>query len=249
MKFMSRGNRSPQTPSPPITPVTPSPPITLSSVSRSSFPKTLYLYKSASETVKTWAKLNPAFKIQVYNNTETEQFLLEEFGVLHRDIFRLIPDEDIQSKFMGICILFAYGGFYSDIGNVPLVSLEQFIESDVDFVTCNSYLNTLNSYWGDMKFNFNPSFIASQKESPILKNCLDWYVQRYKANTPYSYLGWNMTRAFTEVLILENYSPSDGVYDANTMKIQILKECFDTKSHNVYCEYGKKSVIDNNSFA
>ena len=249
MKFIARGKpaspRSPlhspiQTPpiqTPPIQ--TPSPPITPLRI-RAPFPKTLYLYSPDPKRSTAWTNLHPGYTICVYDVTQCEEFLLEEFGVLHRDIFRLIPDEDIQSKFVGVCILFAYGGFYSDIGNEPLVSLEQFIESDVDFVICNSYLSAIN-------FNFNPSFIASHKDNPILKNCLDWYVRHYNANTPYSFLEWNMMRAFTEVLNLENYSSVDGIYRSGALKIQTLKECFDSKRHTIYCEYDKKRVI-NSSF-
>ena len=52
-----------------------------------------------------------------------------------------------------------------------------------------------------------------------------------------------MMRAFTEVLNLDNYSSVDGVYSSGALKIQILKECFDTKSHTVYCEYRGESVM------
>lgn len=175
----------------------------------------------------------------MFDDKQCEEFLLEEFGVLHHNIFRLIPDEDIQSKFLGVCLLYVYGGFYSDPGNEPVASFDSFIESNVDFVTCNSYLSTIN-------FNFNPSFIASYKENPILKNCLDWYVRQYAAQQPYSFLGWNMMKAFTEILNLDN-SSADGVYSSGDLKIQILKECFDSKLHTVYCEYDNKRVI-NNSF-
>jgi hypothetical protein len=239
MKFISRGNRSPQSPITPPLLSTPSPPVTPSPVRRLSFPKTLYLYKSAPVNINAWTVLNPDYTIHVYDDKQGEEFLLEEFGVLQRDIFRLIPDEDIQSKFLGVCLLYVYGGFYSDAGNEPVAPFDSFIESTVDFVTCNSYLSTIN-------FNFNPSFLASYKENPILKNCIDWYVQQYKAQIPYSFLDWNMMRAFTEILNLEN-SSADGVYSSGDLKIQILKECFDSKLHTVYCEYDRKRVI-NNSF-
>ena len=226
MKIISRSNRSLQTPSPPVTPVslhTPSPPVTPTSVSRLSFPKMLYLYNPTPKNINAWAKLNPDFEIQVCSPTEMEQFLLGELGEIYHNIFRHITDKEIQSTFLGVCLLYVYGCIYSDTGNVPIVSLDSFIESDVDFITCNSYLNNMNSHRNNIKINFKPSFIESHKDNSILKNCLEWYIQRYETNTPYSYVDWNMMRAFTDILSVTNYSSSDGVYHANTMKIQILK--------------------------
>jgi len=178
-----------------------------------------------------------------------KQFLLGEFDEIYYNIFSFISDEDIKSKFIGVCLLYVYGGIYSDAGNEPIVSVDTFIESGVDFITCNSYLSAMNSYRNDMNFNFNPTFMVSHKKNPILKNCLDWYVQRYETNTPYTYTGWNMMRAFTDVLKLDNCSSSDGLYDTDTMKIQILNECFDSNHHTVYYEYGKKRLININSLA
>lgn len=256
MKFLSRGVRSPpasplslQTPplslqTPPLeSPLleTPPPPI-----NRAPFPKTLYIYKSISKNIAAWVSLNPDYDIKVCDDMENDTFLLEEFGTLHRDIFRFIKDEEIQSTFLGICLLYAYGGFYSDMGNEPCISLDNFIESDIDFVTCNSYL--CETSWSDMKINFNPTFIASQKKSQILKNCIDWYVKRYKAKQPYTYLDWSIMKALTEVLDLNNYSSTDGIYRSGALKVQIIKECVENKTYNVYYEYKRKRVININNF-
>lgn len=199
----------------------------------------MYFYDSNHS--EAWIKLNPDYEVHVFDVTMCEQFLIDEFGDVYRDIFQFIADEAIKMKFWAICILYAYGGVYSDIDNEPLVPLDQIIDYDIDFVTCNSYLQTFN-------FNFNPSFIASHKDDPILKKCIDWYINRYTTKLPYSFLEWSGMRALTDVLQLDNFSSSDGIFIADTMKIQIIKECFDTKSHTVYCEYGGKRVINISSF-
>ena len=256
MKLISRGIRSPpaspislKTPVSVKTPVsiqTPSPPVT--PTSRQAFPNTLYFYKPAHHKTKdysdVWAKLNPTYEIQVFDTAQCEQFLLDKYGELYCDIFRFITDETIQSEFLGICILYAHGGIYSDIGNEPLLPLDNIIESDVDFVTCNSYLYAINSYWADMKFNFNPIFIVSQKDNSFLKTCIDWYLCRYESKHPYDYWGWSMMRVFTEILHPENYSTADGIFVANGMKLQILKESVENENYTVYCEYGGKRVIN-----
>lgn len=236
--------KSPVSMQSPVSIQTPSPP----PVRRSPFPKKLYFYNPAQQKTReysdTWGELNPAYEIQVFDVAQSEQFLFDEYGELYRDIFRFISDETIQSGFLGVCILHAYGGIYSDIGNEPLVPLDDLIESDVDFVTCNSYLYAINSSWNNMKFNFNPIFIASQKKNTILKTCIDWYIKRYEEKHPYDQWSWSIMNVFTETLHLENYSSSDGIYNANNMKIQIIKECVEQHNYTVYCKYGGKRVMN-----
>jgi len=245
MKFIARGNRSP-----PLTPPslqspsleTPSPPAIVRI--RTTFPKTLYLYRSRKTHVSAWKTLNPEYNIQVYDTATAEAFLIREFGELHSNIFRFIRDEDIKSKFIGVCLLYIYGGFYSDADNEPVASMDTFIESDIDFVTCSSYLSAKNSFWDNTNYAFNPSFIASYKKNPILTNCIEWYVCHFEKKIPYSFLEWNMMKVFTDILQLENYSVLDnGIYHSDSTKIQILSERFDTMSLDVKCEYGGKCVI------
>ena len=52
-----------------------------------------------------------------------------------------------------LCILYIYGGVYSDIDIEPLVPIKDFLEKDVDFLTCDS-----------VQYNYlNPHFIISVK--------------------------------------------------------------------------------------
>ena len=118
------------------------------------FPKTIYLcYKTLEHTEKyinNWKKLNPEYEVKMYDNIMCQQFLMKEYGPVHADIFEYLKDGPIKADFWRICILYKYGGVYSDIDNEPLKPISSFLEEDVDFVTCSSY-------WEKMKFNFNPN--------------------------------------------------------------------------------------------
>lgn len=188
-----------------------------------------------------WKRLNPDYEIKMYDNPMCEKFLLEEYGELHRDIFRFIRDGPIKADFWRVCILYKYGGVYSDIDNEPLVSLNRFIEPDIDFATCSSF-------WDEMKFNFNPNLIISHKNNPILKKCIDWYIRRYEKKQPYDYWVWSIMRAFSDVLRIDNFKKEDGIYTQDGMKIQIIKECCGTghyDAHNIY----KGVRVFNNRYA
>jgi mannosyltransferase OCH1-like enzyme len=165
---------------------------------------------------KNWKRLNPNISIRLCDNKLCEFFLLNEFSPLHRDIFNFIKHGPIKADFWRVCVLYKYGGIYSDIDNEPLVPLDEFIDPLVDFVTCSSF---------SKRFMFNPNLILCNKENPIIKKCIDWYVEKY----------------------INNYNREEGIYNYNNMKIQIIKEIkgkTHSNDHNVY----KNRKIFNNRY-
>lgn len=156
-------------------------------------------------------------------------FLLKEYSESHLNLFNYIKDGPIKADFFRICILYKYGGIYSDIDNIPLVPLSDFIENEIDFATCSSY-------W---IFNFNPNFIISTKNNIILKKSIDWYFNKYDNNISYNYWDWSIVNAFTKNLFLQNYNKEYGLYYLDNMKIQIIKEVpgnHHYDAHNIYNE-------------
>jgi len=212
------------------------------------FPKTIYLcYKTLQNTekyVNNWKKLNPEYTVKIFDNEMCYKFLLEEYSDVYANIFNYMQHGPIKADFWRICILYKYGGVYSDIDNQPLKPISSFLEPDVDFVTCSSY-------WDEMKFNFNPNFIISNKGNVILKNCIDWYVKNYKKKISYSYWYYSIMNVFTQTLQLDNYKDwellkklegerkghPDGVYLLGDIKVQIIQECEGVNhydAHNIY---------------
>jgi hypothetical protein len=197
------------------------------------FPKTIYFCNKTLDKMEkysnNWKKLNPGYEIKLYNDEMCKDFLLNTYCKLFCDIFDFLKDGPIKADFWRVCILYTYGGVYSDIDNQPLYPLRNFIEYGVDFVTCTSYMDNMN---------FNPNFIIAQKRSIILKKCIDWYVLNYNNNKTYSYWDWSIMRVLTDVLNIRNYNKKRyGIYYSNNLKIQIIKECpgknhYD--AHNIY---------------
>jgi hypothetical protein len=207
------------------------------------FPKIIYMCNKTigeyeKNKSKLWKKLNPDYEIKLYDNKMCKDFLMDNYGKKYREIFEYIPDGPIKADFWRVCILHKLGGVYSDVDNVPLLPLNDFIEKDVDFVTCTSY-------WDEMKFNYNPNLIICNKDNAILEKCIDWYIQKYKGKVKYEYWDYSIMNAFTQILHPENFKKEYGIYNLDNMRIQLIKECPGRHHYDAHNIYNDKRVFNN----
>ena len=213
-------------------------------------PKTIYFChkskKGLEKYTNNWKKLNQSYDISLSDNTDCESFLLNEYGNLHLKIFKYIPDGPIKADFWRVCILFKYGGVYSDIDNEPLLPIKDFLEDSIDFCTCSSFWIEKDPYTGQVSL-YNPNFIISTKNNPILKACINWYLESYIENKPYSYWEWSIMNVMSEVLKLKNYDRSSGIYyeENEHLNVQILKEVKGKKRHGDHNVYKDKRIFNN----
>jgi mannosyltransferase OCH1-like enzyme len=212
-------------------------------------PKTIYIcYKhleQIQQTAQNWATLNPEYTIQLYDDERCEHFLLTEYGVVHRDLFRYIPDGPIKADFWRICILYKYGGVYVDADIEPLVPLREVVVDDVDFLTCRS----LNG-------EYNPHLIMVKLNDPILDIGINRYITAFMNNCQYNYWDWSIVALFCELFnSIGMPKLSDGVYVLHNRKYQFLQENNEYKSENIddlykqqyglYCQYNNVRVLNN----
>lgn len=120
--------------------------------------------------VKNWKLLNPDLKIKVYDDKGCIKFLAKKFSSDHAKIFKKLKHGPYKSDFWRLCVLYYYGGYYSDIDMYPLKSLKYIIPENVTFATCLS-IGQLEIF---------QSFIASTKNNPILKKCIDTTLELYR---------------------------------------------------------------------
>jgi mannosyltransferase OCH1-like enzyme len=175
-------------------------------------------------TYNFWKKLNLNYEIKLFDDAMCEKFLLDQFSELHQSIFKFIPDGPIKSDFWRLCILYKFGGIYVDADIHPLVPLDKYLMRSCDFVTC---ITTSNG-------NFNPHFIAARKNDPILKECIEEYINFYKNQSPsYEYWKWSIVHVFNKILSNiknhHNKMPTSQVFTINNKKYQLF---FEIKKHN-----------------
>jgi hypothetical protein len=160
----------------------------------STIPKVIYL-TSCNKNIpnyvcSNWKKLNPEYDIKLYDDNDCIEFLEKEFGKEYTNIFNYIKDGPIKSDFFRVCILYLYGGVYSDIDIEPLIPIKDFLEEDVDFLTSDSRIYS----------KINPHIIIAAKNNHILKKCIDKYMYMYMNELEYSYWGWSIVNIMTPIL-------------------------------------------------
>ena len=206
-------------------------------------PKVIYICHKNLDFIKhyskNWKFLNPEYEIKLYDNHLCYEFLKNEFSQLYCDIFNYIKDGPIKADFWRICVIYKYGGLYVDADIEPLVPLREYLEKDIDFVSCIDYHNN-NS--------FNPHFILANKDDIFLKKCIDKYVEFYNNKKPYSYWGWSITDVFKQVFesIINRKRLSCGIHTIENRKYQFILEIFPNHNLNsVYCVYNNVRVLNN----
>ena len=205
-------------------------------------PKVIYMCDKELTFIKkyseNWSKLNPDYEIKLYDDKMCEEFLSEEFSELHSDIFKYIKDGPIKADFWRVCILYKYGGVYVDADIEPLVPIDEFIETNSDFITCSS-----SRFYA----LFNPNFIMTYKENDILKNCIDVYIKKYNDTEIYSYINWSIVTImkWNNVLDIKNIDKKYGIYNSGKYKIQILQEKSFLDSYKDHMIYKDVTLFNN----
>lgn len=201
--------------------------------------KTIYIcYKTLPEIEKyskNWEKLNPDWKIQLYDDKLCKKFLLENYSQLHVDIFDFIPDGPIKADFWRVCILNKYGGLYVDADIEPIKKLDSYIDEDDHFVTCISALSP--------NHHMNPHFILSYKDNPILEECINKYIKFYKDKKKYKYWDWSVVTMFNNIKLFKENIKKKGaqVIEIDNKKYKFLQENSDKNK----CLYDGEPMFNN----
>lgn len=216
-------------------------------------PKVIYLcHKELNSLRKSYdhnSLMNPEYKIELYDDTRCKDFLLNEFSKLHCDIFDFLKDGPIKCDFWRLCVLYKYGGVYIDADIELLSPLDSFVEPTVDMCVCVIE----NTDWKKSpvhhtiktdKSVYNPHLLISIPSNPIIKKCIDKYINLYTDTVPYGYLEYSIVRIFTQVMTSVNVS-------TNKENIQIIENKFGQEDifGDEHGLYKNKRVLNNRTLA
>lgn len=121
------------------------------------------------------------------------------------------------------------------------MSLDDFIEPNVDFLTC---LTNDENYKN--KGVWKAYIIGCRPNNILLKQSIDEYINRYNNNLPYSYWDYSIVVIFRSndlYNIVDNHT--EGIYYYHNMKVQLIKESIPLLYNRQYCFYKNKILLYN----
>lgn len=130
--------------------------------------------------VDSWKQHNPSYTFHLYDDQGCEEFLEKHFDKRVVNAYRNVIPGAFKADLWRYCILYVYGGVYSDIDTICKGSIDMFLPEGVDFVTPID-LNDNNE--GRQWYLFN-SFLAATPKHPILLQC----ISRVVANIEFKFI-------------------------------------------------------------
>tara|TARA_E500000178_G_C17038017_1_gene764594 strand:- start:6266 stop:7186 length:921 start_codon:yes stop_codon:yes gene_type:complete len=219
--------------------------------------KTIYLTHKDNIpdfVINNWKKLNPDYNIKYYNDNDCKEFIKNNYPKSYLDYFNRLclyaNAGPIKSDFWRCLILYKYGGIYADCDIEPIVPIDDFLEKDVNFLTC------LAGYTKPGKTQLNPHFIyVANEKDKILELCIECY-KDYLFNADYEY--WKHSICYVMLYIFNlyqiYYKENQIIYNTNLIpnniyKIQLIQEVFPdirrSLGPDVYCTYKNKKILYN----
>jgi len=106
---------------------------------KSSFHIRNEMHEEIINVLEITKNLNPDYEIYYFDDTEAEQSIKDISNRLHRAYKSIIPSA-FKSDFWRYCMLYKFGGCYSDIGHIMLVSFDEII-GDKELILVNELHN------------------------------------------------------------------------------------------------------------
>jgi mannosyltransferase OCH1-like enzyme len=136
-----------------------------------------YLFNS----INSWKILNPEYNIFLFDKNDCINFLKKNFDTNVLKAFNFVKPFSYKCDLMRLCLLYIYGGIYSDIRMTLLKPLKNIIKEDIDFICSVDKNNN----------NISPlanGFLAAIPKHLFIKKSIDTIVNnilnKYYGDTP-----------------------------------------------------------------
>jgi len=120
---------------------------------------------------ETWKEKNPEFEYVYMSEKQCSDFILENYGQRHADIYNGLKHKAMKGDWWRYLIVNKLGGVYMDIDTVCRKPILSELDLEYDFLTCLDFVSdALFTQWG----------FASSANSPILNHLIDHVLENYE---------------------------------------------------------------------
>jgi hypothetical protein len=153
--------------------------------------KTAEVTEGIFGTIGTWIDKNPEYTYEFYDDARMIDFIRNfdctGFSFSNKQLnaaFDLIKPGAGKADIFRYCVLYVYGGIYSDIDTECLVPLKDIIQEEDDIVIiinswCKTSIHHTCSQWS----------MIYDKHNPIIKHTLELVIKSVSTRVPVDYFG------------------------------------------------------------
>ena len=187
----------------------------------------------------SWLICNPDYKYEFYDDRRCVEFIKKYFPSEVLNAFHTLVPGAYKADLFRYCYLYICGGVYTDIDNICMCNLKNFILEDDTFVSVKDRPH-------GAIYN---AFIASTPKNPIFKNAIDNILH----NVKYRIYPLNITPAYNDKYLAITGPVCLGKSLNVFLKRELTNE-FEEGNHNInnmkfklfYLHHGGKYVTYNN---
>jgi len=129
--------------------------------------------------INSWKINNPGYDYYLFDKNEREQFIQSNFNQMVYETYTSIRPGANKADFFRYCYLYINGGIATDIDNLCIGSLDDFLLPNIDFVTCIDF--NMNPIEGQHNLALG-TLIACRPKHPILLSCIHRIVYNFRNN-------------------------------------------------------------------
>ena len=130
--------------------------------------------------ISSWKEMNINYEYKYWNNEECYQIIKENFNSSVLDAYNMLYAGAFKSDIFRLCILYMYGGIWTDISSFCEVSLDNIINNE-HLIIVKDTKETQQTHG-----NIYQAFIICEPTSPIIKYILDFTVNRVIKNVDFN---------------------------------------------------------------
>lgn len=191
--------------------------------------------------IRSWKELNPDYEYELFNEEKIKAFLKDNFPPIYLDTYNLLLPRAFRTDFWRYCILYKYGGIYSDSKMTLLKPLSSIIRSTDEFVVCS-----------DGEELIAIAFLAFTPKHSLLEHIIfhiiNYVAQRYKSDSPLALTGPHLfARIFKLYLNLVGPIPNGYTNNYQILPFMSKKGYFYDNNNNEIIKYLYDSYKSNDN--
>jgi len=121
--------------------------------------------QAMENAVNSWKILNPSFEVKVFDKFDREK-LVKENEIVNK-AYHIVQKNSAKADIWRLMYLYKNGGFYTDIDQICLKPILEYIDDDIDFTICTGFGHDKN------KARLPNGFIGTVQRNSTVKYLLE----------------------------------------------------------------------------